>query len=70
MAITNQERIGKAMELLRAGLCPFVEREFKNEHQAVFIRGAAAALRVSPRTVRRHLVATGWHCAGRTWTRV
>src|SRR5262245_28588476 len=27
MAITNQERLGKAMELLRAGLAPFVERE-------------------------------------------
>src|ERR1039458_7709615 len=34
MAITNQERVGKAMELLRAGLAPFVEREFKNLHQA------------------------------------
>ena len=30
MAITNQERVGKAMELLRAGLAPFVEREFKS----------------------------------------
>ena len=27
MAITNQERVGKAMELLRAGLAAFVERE-------------------------------------------
>ena len=27
MAITNQERVGRAMELLRAGLAPFVERE-------------------------------------------
>src|SRR5690349_18824431 len=34
MAITNQERVGKAMDLLRAGLAPFVEREFKNVHQA------------------------------------
>ncbi|MBI2800244.1 MAG: ATP-binding protein [Gammaproteobacteria bacterium] len=33
MAITNQERIGKAMELLRAGLAPFVEREFRSQHQ-------------------------------------
>ena len=30
MAITNHERIGKALELLKAGLSPFVEREFKN----------------------------------------
>jgi len=27
MAITNQERVGKALELLRGGLGPFVERE-------------------------------------------
>lgn len=27
MAITNQERVGKALELLKAGLAPFVERE-------------------------------------------
>jgi predicted AAA+ superfamily ATPase len=31
MAITNQERVGKAMELLRAGLAPFVERELKTQ---------------------------------------
>jgi len=29
MAITNHERVGKAMELLTAGLQPFVERELK-----------------------------------------
>ncbi len=34
MAITNQERVGKAMDLLRAGLAPFIEREFNNLHQA------------------------------------
>jgi predicted AAA+ superfamily ATPase len=34
MAITNQERVGKAMELLRAGLAPFVEREFKSQYKA------------------------------------
>ena len=28
MAITNQERIGKAIDLLKAGLAPFVSREF------------------------------------------
>ena len=33
MAITNQERVGKAMELLRAGLAPFVEREFKSQYK-------------------------------------
>jgi len=30
VAITNHERVGKAMELLRQGLGPFVDREFQN----------------------------------------
>jgi predicted AAA+ superfamily ATPase len=30
MAITNHERVGKALELLKDGLGPFVERELKN----------------------------------------
>ncbi|MCL4821144.1 MAG: DUF499 domain-containing protein [Vicinamibacteria bacterium] len=30
MAISNHERVGRAMELLKAGLGPFVEREFKS----------------------------------------
>jgi predicted AAA+ superfamily ATPase len=30
LAITNHERIGKALDLLKAGLAPFVEREFGN----------------------------------------
>ena len=30
MAITNHERVGKALEMLKTGLGPFVEREFKN----------------------------------------
>ncbi len=34
MAITNQDRVGKAMELLRAGLAPFAEREFRSIHKA------------------------------------
>jgi predicted AAA+ superfamily ATPase len=32
MALSNQERVGKAMELLRAGLAPFVVREFDSLH--------------------------------------
>ncbi|MBI1746059.1 MAG: ATP-binding protein [Acidobacteria bacterium] len=30
MAITNHERVGKALDLLKGGLGPFVEREFQN----------------------------------------
>ena len=33
MAITNHERVGKAVELLRAGLAPYVEREFASAHK-------------------------------------
>ena len=31
MAITNHERVGKALDLLKTGLAPFVEREFKGK---------------------------------------
>ncbi|MCI0388810.1 MAG: Swt1 family HEPN domain-containing protein [Acidobacteria bacterium] len=34
MAITNHERVGKAMELLKEGLHPFIEREFTSVHAA------------------------------------
>ena len=34
MAITNHERVGKALELLKAGLGPFVEREVKSAIQS------------------------------------
>ena len=34
MATTNRERVGKAMDLLRDGLGPFVEREFRNAYGA------------------------------------
>ena len=29
MAITNHERVGKSLDLLKAGLGPFVDREVK-----------------------------------------
>ena len=40
MAITNQERVGKGMALLRAGLAPFVEREFTSQHHAQAVEAA------------------------------
>lgn len=33
MAITNHERVGKALELLKDGLAPFIDREFKNVYK-------------------------------------
>jgi len=38
MAVTNQERVGKAMDLLRAGLAPFVEREVQSAVKAGTVR--------------------------------
>ena len=44
MAITNHERVGKALELLKRGLAPFVEREFKSAVQGPGrCRGCAAS---------------------------
>ena len=33
MAITNYERVGKALELLKSGLGPFAQREFTNVYK-------------------------------------
>jgi len=33
MAMTNHERVGKALELLKAGLASFVDREMKTVYQ-------------------------------------
>ncbi len=43
MAMTNHERVGKALELLRAGLAPFVEREFRSAYRE---RASAEASRL------------------------
>src|ERR1700752_4797695 len=32
MAMTNHERVGKMMDLLKDGLAPFVEREMRSVH--------------------------------------
>ena len=54
MAITNHERVGKAMDLLKQGLGPFVEREFKSSIQGSSpCRGHALHWRRSPNCRRR-----------------
>ena len=55
MALSNQERVGKAMELLRAGLAPFVEREFKSLHQ-----GDAAATVTCLGSSDQRFLEDGW----------
>ena len=42
MAVTNHERVGKGLELLKSGLAPFVEREFTNTYKD---RATAEAVR-------------------------
>ena len=49
MAITNHERVGKAMELLRAGLGPFVEREIATAHPKTNTAQAAQRYVNNPR---------------------
>src|SRR5712691_4248464 len=45
MAITNHERVGKALELLREGLRPFVARELSAHYGKYWITEATAAWR-------------------------
>jgi predicted AAA+ superfamily ATPase len=44
MAITNQERVGKALELLKEGLRPFVEREMKAQHAQMWFEQARSSV--------------------------
>ncbi len=42
MAITNRERVGKAMDLLSEGLKPFVERELLAERGKYWVTAVTA----------------------------
>ena len=42
MAITNHERVGKALDLLKAGLYPFLEREFAAQYGKYWITTVTA----------------------------
>jgi predicted AAA+ superfamily ATPase len=44
MAITNYDRVGKAMELLKDGLVPFVERELKAQYAQQWIEEAKTSV--------------------------
>src|ERR1700730_1112840 len=44
MATTNPERIGKALDLLKEGLQPFVERELKAQHKQMWFEQFKASL--------------------------
>lgn len=48
MAISNHERVGKTMDLLRQGLAPFVDREFKEAYRAQAHEQATGYLQDDP----------------------
>ncbi|GIX27884.1 MAG: hypothetical protein KatS3mg123_1765 [Burkholderiales bacterium] len=63
MAITNHERIGKAMEWLRAGLAPFVEREVQAAVKAGTVRVEAVQRFAEDPLIGRKPIAQ-WDVAG------
>lgn len=60
MAITNHERIGKGMELLKEGLVPFVEREMKAEHKQAWFEQVKESLGPSQENLFRGENAPPW----------
>ncbi len=47
MAISNHERVGRALHLLSEGLAPFIEREMRNTYRDHWLLRARASLRES-----------------------
>ena len=60
MAVSNRDRVGKALELLKDGLQPFVEREMKSVHGAAWEAAARTALRDVPAQRGRASQAIQW----------
>lgn len=63
MAVTNQERVGKAMELLRAGLAPFVDREIQSSVKGGSVR-MDAVRRFADDPILGQKPITQWDVAG------
>src|SRR6266850_2456087 len=64
MAITNHERIGKALELLAKGLKPFVEREMLSVYQAGWFDEARKSLKDNQLQLLGDAKAAEWDAAG------
>lgn len=45
MALTNRDRVGKALELLQAGLTPYIQREMEAEYKGQWLKQAGYSLR-------------------------
>lgn len=63
MAISNYERVGKGMELLKDGLVPFVERELKAEHAQAWFDQVKASVGPSQESIFRDGKALPWDAA-------
>ncbi len=62
MAMTNHERVGKSLEILKTGLAPFVEREMKTVHKDK--AAAQAALLMGEDRVLAKKPVAEWDAAG------
>lgn len=47
MAITNKERVGRALDYLRDGLYPFIEQELKNRYRSAWLTQITPSLTVN-----------------------
>jgi len=63
MAITNHERVGKALELLKDGLAPFVERELKAQHAQRWFEEVKAAVGPAQESLFRNEAEPPWDAA-------
>ncbi len=63
MAISNYERVGKALELLKTGLVPFVEREMKAQHAQLWFAEVKASVGPVQESMFRKETEPAWDAA-------
>ena len=64
MAITNHERVGKALDLLKEGLRHFVEREMKAQHAQLWFEQVKASVRETQSNLFGTETEPRWDVAG------
>ncbi len=60
MAVSNRDRVGKALELLNKGLRPFIERELKAAHGSSWESVVRDAIRGIPAAKGQKTQAINW----------
>src|SRR4030067_3177338 len=63
MAMSNHERVGEVLDLLKSGLPPFVERELKAQHAQRWFEEVKAALGPSQESLFRNEAEPPWDAA-------